>query len=98
MCRQWRFRRRWSERESDDRINEMKILLANPRGFCAGVNMAIDCVDQVLELKGPPIYVFHEIVHNKHVVEDFESRGVKFVNSIDEVPEGGVVIYSAHGI
>ena len=76
----------------------MKILLANPRGFCAGVNMAIDCVDQVLELKGPPIYVFHEIVHNKHVVEDFESRGVKFVNSIDEVPEGGVVIYSAHGI
>ncbi len=76
----------------------MKILLANPRGFCAGVNMAIDCVNQVLELKGSPIYVFHEIVHNKHVVQDFERRGVKFVNYIDEVPEGGVLVYSAHGI
>ena len=52
----------------------------------------------MLELKGAPIYVFHEIVHNKHVVQDFERRGVTFVNSIDEVPEGGVVIYSAHGI
>ena len=76
----------------------MKILLANPRGFCAGVNMAIDCVDQVLDLKGPPIYVFHEIVHNKHVVEDFERRGVTFVDDISEVPEGKVVVYSAHGI
>jgi 4-hydroxy-3-methylbut-2-en-1-yl diphosphate reductase len=76
----------------------MKILLANPRGFCAGVNMAIDCVNQVLELKGSPIYVFHEIVHNKHVVQDFESRGVTFVDDISEVPEGGVVVYSAHGI
>jgi 4-hydroxy-3-methylbut-2-enyl diphosphate reductase len=76
----------------------MRVLLANPRGFCAGVNMAIDCVNQVLELKGAPIYVFHEIVHNKHVVEDFEARGVTFVNDIDEVPEGGVVVYSAHGI
>lgn len=76
----------------------MNILLANPRGFCAGVNMAIDCVNQVLEIKGPPIYVFHEIVHNKHVVEDFQKRGVTFVDDISEVPEGGVVIYSAHGI
>jgi len=76
----------------------LKILLANPRGFCAGVNMAIDCVNQVLELKGSPIYVFHEIVHNKHVVQDFEQRGVTFVNYIEEVPEGGVVVYSAHGI
>ena len=76
----------------------MKILLANPRGFCAGVNMAIECVDRVLELKGAPIYVFHEIVHNKHVVEDFERRGVVFVDHIAEVPEGGVVVYSAHGI
>src|ERR1700712_2923740 len=76
----------------------MKILLSNPRGFCAGVNMAIDVVDQVLELKGPPVYVFHEIVHNKHVVEDFMSRGVTFVDSINEVPEGGVVVYSAHGV
>ena len=76
----------------------LKILLANPRGFCAGVNMAIDCVNQVLELKGAPIYVFHEIVHNKHVVQDFESRGVVFVDEINEVPEGAVVVYSAHGI
>src|SRR5688500_19756190 len=60
--------------------------------------MAIDCVDQVLELKGAPIYVFHEIVHNKHVVEDCARRGVTFVNGIAEVPEGAVVVYSAHGI
>jgi 4-hydroxy-3-methylbut-2-enyl diphosphate reductase len=76
----------------------MKIILANPRGFCAGVNMAIDCVDQVLKLKGPPVYVYHEIVHNKHVVQDFVGRGVTFVNGIDEVPEGATVVYSAHGI
>src|SRR6185295_9838166 len=76
----------------------MKVILANPRGFCAGVNMAIDCVDQVLKTHGPPVYVFHEIVHNKHVVDDFKARGVTFVDSIDEVPEGGLVVYSAHGI
>jgi 4-hydroxy-3-methylbut-2-enyl diphosphate reductase len=76
----------------------MKIILANPRGFCAGVNMAIDCVDKVLKLKGPPVYVYHEIVHNKHVVQDFQGRGVTFVDDISEVPEGGVVVYSAHGI
>ena len=76
----------------------MKIILANPRGFCAGVNMAIDCVDQVLKLKGPPVYVYHEIVHNKHVVQDFQGRGVTFVNDIEEVPAGGGVVYSAHGI
>jgi 4-hydroxy-3-methylbut-2-enyl diphosphate reductase len=76
----------------------MKIILANPRGFCAGVNMAIDTVDQVLQAKGPPVYVYHEIVHNKYVVEGFEKQGVTFVNHITEVPEGGVVVYSAHGI
>src|SRR6266550_4223400 len=77
---------------------EVKVLLAKPRGFCAGVEMAVEVVNKVLELKGPPIYVFHEIVHNKHVVEDFERRGVTFVNHISEVPEGKVVVYSAHGI
>ena len=76
----------------------MKILLANPRGFCAGVNMAIDVVDQVLKLKGPPVYVFHEIVHNRFVVDEFRQRGVTFVDSMDEVPEGGLVVYSAHGV
>jgi 4-hydroxy-3-methylbut-2-enyl diphosphate reductase len=76
----------------------MKVLLANPRGFCAGVNMAIDVVDQVLEIKGAPLYVYHEIVHNLHVVNDFRARGVTFVDSIDEVPEGATVVYSAHGV
>ena len=58
----------------------MKIILANPRGFCAGVNMAIDCVDEVLRIKGPPVYVYHEIVHNRHVVGGFVRRGVTFVS------------------
>jgi 4-hydroxy-3-methylbut-2-enyl diphosphate reductase len=76
----------------------MKVILANPRGFCAGVNMAIECVDEVLKLKGPPVYVYHEIVHNRHVVDDFKSRGVTFVNHVSEVPEGSILVYSAHGI
>jgi 4-hydroxy-3-methylbut-2-enyl diphosphate reductase len=76
----------------------MKVILANPRGFCAGVNMAIDVVDEALRLRGAPIYVYHEIVHNRHVVEDFQHRGVTFVNTIEEVPQGSVVVYSAHGI
>ena len=76
----------------------MKVILANPRGFCAGVNMAIDVVDEALRLRGPPIYVYHEIVHNRHVVEDFERRGVTFVNHVSEVPPGAVLVYSAHGI
>ena len=76
----------------------MKILLANPRGFCAGVRMAIEVVDQVLRAQGPPIYVFHEIVHNTHVVDDFRSRGVVFVERIDEVPAGAIVVFSAHGV
>jgi len=76
----------------------MKIILANPRGFCAGVNMAIETVDKVLAMKGPPVYVYHEIVHNRHVVEGFRGRGVTFVDNIEEVPVGGLVVYSAHGI
>ena len=76
----------------------MKILLANPRGFCAGVRMAIEVVDQLLRANGAPLYVFHEIVHNKHVVDDFRSRGVVFVERVDEVPEGAILIYSAHGV
>ena len=76
----------------------MKVILANPRGFCAGVNMAIDVVDEVLRVMGPPVYVYHEIVHNRHVVEDFKSRGVTFVDTVDQVPQGAVLVYSAHGI
>jgi len=77
----------------------MKLILANPRGFCAGVYMAIDVVDQLVDMDlGRPIYVHHEIVHNKHVVERFRHRGVRFVDSLDEVPVGSVVVFSAHGV
>jgi 4-hydroxy-3-methylbut-2-enyl diphosphate reductase len=76
----------------------VKIILANPRGFCAGVNMAIESLERALELFGTPLYVYHEIVHNRPVVERFRKRGVVFVDSIAEVPEGGHVLYSAHGV
>lgn len=76
----------------------MKVLLANPRGFCAGVNMAIECLDQALHICGSGIYVYHEIVHNKYVVERFTKQGVTFVDAIDEVPEGSILLYSAHGV
>ena len=77
----------------------MRLLLVNPRGFCAGVRMAIDVVDQVLDLcTDEPVYVYHEIVHNRHVVQRFENRGVTFVESIDEVPHNSIVIFSAHGV
>jgi len=76
----------------------MKILLANPRGFCAGVDRAIEIVERALELFGAPIYVRHEVVHNRHVVEGLRARGTVFVDELDEVPDGGTVIYSAHGV
>jgi 4-hydroxy-3-methylbut-2-enyl diphosphate reductase len=76
----------------------MKVLLANPRGFCAGVNMAIECLDQALRICGSGIYVYHEIVHNKYVVERFTKQGVTFVDSIEDVPEGSILLYSAHGV
>ncbi len=76
----------------------MKIILANPRGFCAGVNMAIESLEQALALFGSPIYVYHEIVHNRPIVERFRGRGVVFVDDISEVPSGGTVLYSAHGV
>lgn len=75
-----------------------KVILAKPRGFCAGVEMAIETVDRALEKYGAPLYVFHEIVHNQHVVADFQQRGVIFVNSIAEVPARSNVIFSAHGV
>lgn len=76
----------------------MEILLANPRGFCAGVNMAIIALEQTIELVGPDVYVYHEIVHNRYVVDRFTREGVTFVNEIHEVPEGAVLLYSAHGV
>jgi 4-hydroxy-3-methylbut-2-enyl diphosphate reductase len=76
----------------------MKILLANPRGFCAGVNMAIESLDRALQLYGTPLYVYHEIVHNRPVVDRFRDRGVVFVDDIDEIPNGAHVLYSAHGV
>lgn len=72
----------------------MHVILANPRGFCAGVNMAVDALETALAAFGTPIYAYHEIVHNRPVVEKFKARGVVFVDSIDEVPEGGTVLYS----
>jgi 4-hydroxy-3-methylbut-2-en-1-yl diphosphate reductase len=76
----------------------VNIILANPRGFCAGVNMAIDSLDRALELFGTPLYAFHEIVHNRPVVERFQKQGVVFVESIEDIPEGSTVLYSAHGV
>ncbi len=76
----------------------MKIILANPRGFCAGVNMAIEALETALKHYGSPLYVYHEIVHNRPIVEKFQARGVVFVDDITEVPTGGTVMFSAHGI
>ena len=76
----------------------MEILLANPRGFCAGVERAIEIVERALELHGAPIYVRHEIVHNKFVVDRLRAKGAVFVEELDEVPGGGTVIFSAHGV
>jgi 4-hydroxy-3-methylbut-2-en-1-yl diphosphate reductase len=76
----------------------LRIILANPRGFCAGVNMAIESLERALEYFGTPLYVYHEIVHNRPVVERFRKRGVVFVDHISEIPEGATVLYSAHGV
>ena len=76
----------------------MKILLAGPRGFCAGVNMAIDTLDLAIQLYGTPIYVYHEIVHNRHVVDRFRGQGAVFVDDLAEVPDGSRLLFSAHGV
>lgn len=76
----------------------MRILLASPRGFCAGVNMAIESLDLALETFGPPVYVFHEIVHNKFVVESFRRKGAVFVEDLEQVPVGANLLFSAHGV
>jgi 4-hydroxy-3-methylbut-2-enyl diphosphate reductase len=76
----------------------MDVLLANPRGFCAGVERAIEIVERALESRGAPIYVRHEIVHNKYVVDDLRKKGAVFVEELDEIPRGSTVIFSAHGV
>jgi 4-hydroxy-3-methylbut-2-enyl diphosphate reductase len=76
----------------------MEILLANPRGFCAGVDRAIEIVERALNIFGAPIYVRHEVVHNRFVVESLRSRGAVFVDELDEIPDGNTVIFSAHGV
>lgn len=75
-----------------------KVVLAKPRGFCAGVVRAIDIVERALDFFPPPIYVFHEIVHNRYVVENLSKRSVVFVDSIDQIPDGSVCVFSAHGV
>lgn len=76
----------------------MKVLLANPRGFCAGVDRAIEIVEQALDMFGPPIYVRHEVVHNRFVVDDLRAKGAVFVDQLSEVPDDQTVIFSAHGV
>src|ERR1043166_8239707 len=76
----------------------MQVVLAKPRGFCAGVDRAIAIVERALQLHGAPIYVRHEIVHNKYVVDDLRAKGAVFVEELSEVPTGATVIFSAHGV
>jgi 4-hydroxy-3-methylbut-2-en-1-yl diphosphate reductase len=85
-------------RGSHESLRDMKILLANPRGFCAGVDRAIDIVERAIELFGAPIYVRHEIVHNKHVVDRLRDLGAVFVEELDSVPNDATLIFSAHGV
>src|SRR5690349_23545268 len=89
-----RLREATAVRQSD----AMEVVLANPRGFCAGVERAIEIVERALELHGAPIYVRHEIVHNNFVVDRLRAKGAVFVEELDEVPAGGTVIFSAHGV
>ena len=79
-------------------MTSMKVILASPRGFCAGVNMAIEALELALKTLPPPIYVYHEIVHNKYVVDHFKSQGVTFVDTLEEVPHGATLLFSAHGV
>jgi 4-hydroxy-3-methylbut-2-enyl diphosphate reductase len=81
-----------------DKRRSMKIILASPRGFCAGVNMAIETLELAIQHFGTPIYVYHEIVHNKYVVDRFRAEGAVFVEQLSEVPEGATLLYSAHGV
>lgn len=76
----------------------MQVILAQPRGFCAGVIRAIEIVERALEKYGAPVYVRHEIVHNRHVVESLKAKGARFIDELSEAPAGAVTIFSAHGV
>ena len=76
----------------------LKVILAQPRGFCAGVVRAVDIVERALQKFGPPVYVRHEIVHNKHVVDGLRAKGARFVEDVDDIPKGAVTVFSAHGV
>jgi len=84
--------------EQESKKPNLKLLLAAPRGFCAGVDRAINIVELALKKYGPPVYVRHEIVHNKYVVDNLKSQGAIFVEELDEVPDDAHVIFSAHGV
>ncbi|MEE8365763.1 MAG: 4-hydroxy-3-methylbut-2-enyl diphosphate reductase, partial [Gammaproteobacteria bacterium] len=76
----------------------MEVLLANPRGFCAGVDRAIEIVERAIQMFGAPIYVRHEVVHNRYVVNDLNQKGAIFVDELDQVPDNSTIIFSAHGV
>jgi len=80
------------------KVQPKSLFLAQPRGFCAGVERAIEIVERAIEVYGAPVYVRHEIVHNKHVVEDLKNKGAVFINEVDDAPDGAVLIFSAHGV
>lgn len=88
----------WYDDHMQAQLTPLRVLVARPRGFCAGVVRAIDIVERALELFGTPVYVRHQIVHNRHVVERLEARGAIFVDALDQVPVGAVTIFSAHGV
>lgn len=79
-------------------MKSLEIVLAKPRGFCAGVERAIEIVERAIKKYGPPVYVRHEIVHNKYVVEDLKAKGAIFVNEVADIPDGAITIFSAHGV
>src|SRR5439155_2565101 len=85
-------------RPSTSKGIRVKIILARPRGFCAGVNMAVEALETALDRFGVPLFVYHEIVHNRHIVDRFRTRGVVFVDDLDDVPAGARLMYSAHGV
>ncbi|MCZ8374788.1 MAG: 4-hydroxy-3-methylbut-2-enyl diphosphate reductase [Beijerinckiaceae bacterium] len=86
------------QRRFEPELAPLEVLLAKPRGFCAGVIRAVEIVERALEIHGAPVYVRHEIVHNTHVVEQLRARGAIFVSEVDEIPEGAITVFSAHGV